>query len=144
MRVSIAGSMAGLALLGTMAGCAGSSPRFTSRTTPADRRDDTHQLDGVASYYADEFHGRTTANGETFDMNAKTAAHRTLPFGTVVVVTNLENGNSVTVRINDRGPFKDDRVIDLSYAAARQVGMIARGTARVQLRIVESPQNSPP
>jgi len=95
------------------------------------------QLRGMASYYADEFNGRTTSNGETYDMLALTAAHRTLPFNTKVKVTNLDNGRSVVVRINDRGPFKDDRVIDLSLAAARQLAMIGNGTAPVSLEIVE-------
>jgi len=146
MRDSFAVGLSGVLLLGTLAGCAGSSPRFTSSGPAAGRQDDTagHQLEGVASYYADEFHGRTTANGEVFDMNAMTAAHRTLPFGTVVRVTNIESGASVVIRINDRGPFKDDRVIDLSYVAARQLGMISKGTVRVRLKIVDSEQISPP
>jgi rare lipoprotein A len=92
---------------------------------------------GMASYYADEFHGRTTANGETYDMHALTAAHRTLPFNTRLRVTNLENRRSVTVRVNDRGPFKDDRIIDLSLAAAEAIGLIANGTARVSIDVLE-------
>ena len=91
---------------------------------------------GVASYYGRRFHGRLTANGERFDMNAMTAAHKTLPFGSLVRVTNPRNGRSVTVRINDRGPFIAGRAIDLSRAAATEIGMIARGHARVQLEIV--------
>jgi rare lipoprotein A len=87
----------------------------------------------MASYYALEFHGRTTANGERFNMRAMTAAHRTLPFNTSVKVTNLSNGLSVTVRINDRGPFKKNRIIDLSYAAARKIGLIGPGTAEVEI-----------
>ena len=88
---------------------------------------------GTASYYADEHHGRRTANGERFDMNAMTAAHPTLPFGTRVRVTNLANGREVVVRVNDRGPFVKARIIDLSYAAARKLGFAARGTARVRV-----------
>ncbi|MBV7266765.1 septal ring lytic transglycosylase RlpA family protein [Erythrobacter sp. WH131] len=91
---------------------------------------------GVASFYGRRFHGRRTANGERFDMNAMTAAHKTLPFGTKVRVTNPSNGRSVIVRINDRGPFTRGRTIDLSRAAAREIGMIARGHARVELDIV--------
>lgn len=91
---------------------------------------------GVASFYGRRFHGRLTANGERFDMNAMTAAHRTLPFGTQVRVTNPRNGRSVTVRINDRGPFIRGRTIDLSRRAARELGMIQRGHARVQLDII--------
>jgi rare lipoprotein A len=91
----------------------------------------------VASYYADDFHGRKTANGEVFDMHALTAAHRALPFNTRVLVTNLDNGKTVVVRINDRGPFVKGRIIDLSYGAAKSVGMIGPGTARVRLNVLE-------
>lgn len=91
-----------------------------------------------ASYYADKFHGRKTSSGEIFDMNALTAAHKTLPFGTVVKVTNLENNKSVNVRINDRGPFVAGREIDISKAAATKLDMIKTGTARVSLTIVSS------
>lgn len=93
---------------------------------------------GSASYYAAKFHGRPTANGERFDNGAMTAAHRTLPFGSVVRVTNPTNGKSVTVRINDRGPFTKGRVIDVSRAAALELGLIAAGYARVELELVES------
>ncbi len=91
---------------------------------------------GVASYYGKRFHGRRTANGERFNMNAMTAAHKTLPFGTKVRVTNARNGKSVVVRINDRGPFIRGRTIDLSRAAARKIGIIQRGHGRVKLDIV--------
>ncbi|HET9325777.1 MAG TPA: septal ring lytic transglycosylase RlpA family protein [Candidatus Eisenbacteria bacterium] len=91
---------------------------------------------GVASYYAGRWHGRRTASGERFDMHEMTAAHRTLPFGTRVRVTNLKNGRDVVVRINDRGPWKKKRVIDVSYAAARKLGMIGPGTVRVRLDVV--------
>jgi len=88
---------------------------------------------GLASWYGQEFHGRPTSSREVYDMNDMTAAHRTLPFGTHVMVTNLDNDRSVVVRINDRGPFVRGRVIDLSYAAARVLGLIGPGTARVRL-----------
>ncbi len=91
---------------------------------------------GIASYYGAKFHGRKTANGETFDMHAFTAAHKTLPFGTILLVSNLSNGKQVTVRINDRGPFVRNRILDLSYAAAREIGMIQSGTARIEARII--------
>ncbi len=91
---------------------------------------------GVASYYGKRFHGRLTANGERFNMNAMTAAHKTLPFGTKVRVTNPRNGRSVVVRINDRGPFIRGRTIDLSRGAAQKIGMISTGHARVKLEIV--------
>jgi rare lipoprotein A len=89
---------------------------------------------GFASYYAHKYHGRTTASGERFDMNAMTAAHKTLPFGTKVKVTNLDNGRSVIVRITDRGPFVKGRVIDLSLAAAKKLDMVRAGVAEVEVR----------
>ena len=92
---------------------------------------------GNASYYGRKFHGRRTASGERFDMNAMTAAHRTLPFGTLVQVTNPSNGKTVTVRINDRGPFHGNRVIDVSRAAATQLGLIARGHGKVELALLD-------
>ncbi len=88
---------------------------------------------GVASYYGRRFHGRLTANGERFNMRAMTAAHKTLPFGSRIKVTNPSNGRSVTVRINDRGPFIPGRVLDLSRGAAEKIGMIRSGHARVQM-----------
>ena len=99
---------------------------------------------GVASWYGPNFHGKTTSNREVYDMHDLTAAHKSLPFGTFVVVTNLNNGKSVTVRINDRGPFVKDRIIDLSYAAAKAVDMIDTGTAPVKLEILAdiSPKRS--
>ena len=90
----------------------------------------------VASYYADKYHGRKTSNGEVFNMYDLTAAHKTLPFNTKVKVTNLSNGKSVIVRINDRGPFVKGREIDLSKAAAVKIGMIKSGTAKVSLEII--------
>ncbi|MEQ1673403.1 MAG: septal ring lytic transglycosylase RlpA family protein [Hyphomicrobium sp.] len=91
---------------------------------------------GVASWYGGNFHGRKTANGETYNMNAWTAAHKTLPFGTRVRVTNTRNGDYVDVRINDRGPFIAGRVIDLSRAAAADIGVTASGVAPVKLTIL--------
>lgn len=97
---------------------------------------------GKASYYAGKYAGRLTANGEIFDPEALTAAHRSLPFGTKVRVTRLDgsDGPSVVVRINDRGPFKRGRIIDLSKAAARQLGMIREGIVDVQLEVVSYPE----
>lgn len=91
---------------------------------------------GTASYYGKRFAGRKTANGERFNPGLLTAAHKTLPFGSLVRVTNPRNGRSVTVRINDRGPFIRGRVIDLSRAAAENIGMIRRGHAQVELELV--------
>ncbi len=88
---------------------------------------------GTASYYGAKFQGRRTASGERFDMNELTAAHRTLPFGTRVRVTNEANGKSVVVRINDRGPFSGHRILDLSRAAASEIGLVARGHGQVEL-----------
>jgi rare lipoprotein A (peptidoglycan hydrolase) len=103
---------------------------------PAARRH-PHEI-GLASYYANEV-GPRTASGERFDARAMTAAHRTLPFGTRVRVTNLRNGRSVIVRINDRGPFIRTRVIDLSHAAAQQLRLVAHGVARVRLDVLPPP-----
>jgi len=88
---------------------------------------------GIASWYGPDFHGRETSSREIFDQNDMTAAHKTLPFGTYVMVTNLENDRSVVVRVNDRGPFVRGRVIDLSYASARVLGIVGPGTARVRI-----------
>jgi rare lipoprotein A len=88
---------------------------------------------GVASWYGQEFHGRPTSSREVYDMNDMTAAHRSLAFGTYLMVTNLDNDRSAVVRVNDRGPFVRGRVIDLSYAAARVLGIVGPGTARVRL-----------
>lgn len=91
----------------------------------------------TASYYAEDFHGKKTSNGERFDMNSLTCAHKSLPFNTILKVTNLANGKSVNVRVNDRGPFVVSREIDLSKAAAIKLGMIGTGTAKVSLEIVK-------
>ena len=93
---------------------------------------------GVASYYGEKFHGKKTANGETFNMYKLTAAHRVLPLGTVVRVTHLENGRWVVVKVNDRGPFVEGRVLDLSFAAALELEMVEQGTAKVMIEIVET------
>src|SRR4051812_22636229 len=92
---------------------------------------------GKASYYADKFEGRKTSNGEIFKQRKKTAAHRTLPFGTKVTVTNLTNGKTVKVRINDRGPFVTGRTIDLSKKAAKKLDMVNAGVAEVELKYKE-------
>jgi rare lipoprotein A len=93
-------------------------------------------ITGSASWYGGKFHGRKTANGERYNQNALTAAHKSLPFGTKVRVTNEANGKSVVVRINDRGPYSGKRVIDLSRAAANAVGMVQRGVARVTMDVL--------
>jgi rare lipoprotein A len=127
-RTSYAALALGLVLAGaSLTGCA--LPRqFGERPVAAER--------GDASYYAHDFHGRKTASGEHFDMHELTAAHRTLPMGTRVRVTNLDNGRDVVVRINDRGPFKRGRVIDVSYEAAKKLDMIASGVAPVKVEVL--------
>ncbi len=100
-------------------------------------KESTHTLQGVASWYGYPHQGRITASGRRFDMYELTAAHRTLPLGTRLRVTNLIGGRSVIVTITDRGPFVKNRVIDLSYAAAREIGIISSGTAPVQLEILD-------
>lgn len=99
--------------------------------------------EGVASWYGPGFHGRATASGERYDQNELTAAHRTWPLGTPVRVTHLGNGRSVVVRINDRGPFVDDREIDLSYGAARRLHMVQAGTAHVRLDPIRDYEGPP-
>jgi rare lipoprotein A len=97
----------------------------------------THSLQGVASWYGYPHHGRMTASGRRFNMYELTAAHRTLPLGTRVRVTNLRNGRVVMVTVTDRGPFVHQRMLDLSYAAAREIDMLGPGTAPVQLEIID-------
>lgn len=94
-------------------------------------------ITGKASYYGEKFHGRHTASGEVYDMNKLTAAHRTMMFGTRLKVTNLWNNRSVIVRVNDRGPFKKGRVLDLSKAAARELDMIVAGVVDVRIEVIE-------
>jgi rare lipoprotein A len=94
---------------------------------------------GEASWYGERHHGRRTASGELYDKNQLTAAHPALPFGTLVLVTNLQNGRSVEVRVNDRGPTAAGRIIDLSYSAARALGAVAAGTVPVSVRVLSTP-----
>ncbi len=102
-----------------------------------------YRVRGIASWYGADFHGLATSSGEQYDMNAMTAAHTTLPLPTWVEVTNLENGRSVVVKVNDRGPFVGNRLIDLSYAAATRLDMVRNGTARVEVRAVAAPYGQP-
>ncbi|MDK1682938.1 septal ring lytic transglycosylase RlpA family protein [Acinetobacter terrestris] len=96
---------------------------------------------GAASWYGRQFHGRKTASGETFDMNGLTAAHRSLPLNCYIRVTNKTNGKSVVVKVNDRGPFHGNRVLDLSYGAAKQLGITNAGTAKVNIERVDGPNS---
>jgi rare lipoprotein A len=98
--------------------------------------------EGIASWYGEPFHGRRTASGETYDMEAPTAAHRTLPFGTVVRVENLETGRSTTLRINDRGPYVSGRTIDVSRRGARELDMLGSGIAPVRVTVLQAPGGS--
>jgi len=132
------GAVVGVALATTVAGCG----LFRSKPKPIEPSPGATQ-EGIASWYGPGFHGRRTANGEVYNQYELTAAHQTLPAGTHVRVTNLTNGRAVLVRINDRGPFVDDRIIDLSYAAARQIDMIGPGTAPVRLQVVEEDWEEP-
>ena len=94
--------------------------------------------EGIASWYGKPFHGRKTASGERYDMHELTAAHPTLPFGTRVRVKRLDNGRDVVVRITDRGPFHEGRIIDLSKRAAREIGLLEPGTARVRIEVIRT------
>lgn len=98
---------------------------------------------GIASWYGEKFHGRPTANGETYDMHGLTAAHKELPLGTVIDVKNLDNGRTVRVRINDRGPFVRGRILDLSLGAARELAMENAGLAKVEIRVAKVGQGRP-
>jgi rare lipoprotein A len=111
-------------------------PYQISGRTYYPREDFDYDRTGTASWYGSDFHGRRTANGETYDMNAMTAAHPTLPMPTIVRVTNLDNGRSVIVRVNDRGPFAEDRIIDMSRAGARELGFENKGLARVRVTVL--------
>ena len=126
-------------------GCS-SAPKFRREEIkrPAEQPDVTgnpYQI-GLASFYSTEFHGRSTSSGETFDMYDLTAAHNTLPLGSIVKITNLENNKSVVVRINDRGPFVEGRIVDLSYGAARVLRMIGVGTAQVRIDVIKLGEDS--
>ena len=141
-RLIFAARASFVATLLIMAGCARhNSVRFPRPAAPA-RIGSTEA--GIASWYGVPYHGRPSASGEIFDMEALTAAHRTLPFQTWVEVTNLSNGKRVDVRIIDRGPFVRGRIIDLSMAAARNLDMVGAGTARVRLKVIAPPPNVAP
>lgn len=114
---------------------------MTTLTMTAHAKSIKHQV-GKASWYGGYHHGRKTANGERFNMNALTAAHKTLPFGSIVQVTDLNTGKQVKVRITDRGPFHGNRILDLSKAAARQLGILKAGVGRVEINVLSTPKSN--
>ena len=133
-----------LAALAVLAGCG--HKRRTSSVPPPPRARPVeigHTETGIASWYGNPYHGRQAANGEIYDMEKMTAAHRTMPFNTWVRVHDLDNGKTTDVRITDRGPFVGGRIIDLSRAAARELEMIGPGTARVRLEVIRAPEGAP-
>lgn len=123
---------------------AGSSYIVFGRRYHVLRSADGYNKRGIASWYGPNFRGKLTSSGQTYDMYAATAASKVLPLCTWVKVTNLENGRSTVVQINDRGPFVENRIIDLSYAAARNIGMVTDGTALVNVRTIAAPSRRPP
>lgn len=128
-------ALLGLALASlVLSGCAATRPGSPSMPqSPTTAHPDAgKRIAGLASWYGRQHQGRRTASGEAYDMNKLTAAHRTFPFGTRLRVTNIENGRSVVVRVNDRGPHVDGRILDLSHQAATTLGMIDAGVARVE------------
>ena len=134
-----------LTIMLIISGCT-SSPRYTSETSTTDYKKSSKQSKntnhkkqqiGVSSYYGTQFHGKLTANGEIFDMYGVTAAHKTLPLGTVARITNLENDKSVILRINDRGPYVDGRILDCSYGAALKLDFVVKGTTKVKVEVIE-------
>lgn len=110
----------------------------TSQANASTLKTSDMNFSGIASYYGDEFHGRKTANGEIYDRSEFSAAHRSLPFGTYLKVRNLSSDRSVIVRVNDRGPFKATRVLDVSFAAAQELGLVKTGTAEVEVTVMEA------
>ncbi len=116
-------------------GCAAHQPSLPSPATPLSPSTQYKEV-GIASWYGPNFQGKLTANGEIYNMYETTAAHRTLPFHSIVKVTNLENGRSLVVRINDRGPYAKGRILDCSKAVAKSLGMIDKGTAKVKIEVI--------
>ncbi len=128
-------------------GCS-SAPRYGDRPGTSKKGTKTSRASyhpttqtGMASYYAEDFHGKLTATGETYDMYGLSAAHKTLPLNTIIRVTNLENKKSIILRINDRGPYAKGRVLDCSYGAALKLGYVGKGTARVKIEVIELGDN---
>lgn len=130
-------------LVGFGVGCGGGAEAGRGVASPANAAEGAEER-GEASYYSDKLAGRSTASGEPYDPKELTAAHKTLPFGTIVRVTRVSNGQSVEVRINDRGPHKKGRIVDLSRKAAEEIGLVRAGVADVVLRVVKmAPAKAP-
>lgn len=156
LRENVTAKVCAMAFMAAfLIGCS-SAARFTDDgVSPADNTSVSTRLygkslltiEGIASYYSYGFDGKKTASGEIFDKEAMTAAHREFPFGTLLQVTNLSNGKSVEVTVNDRGPVDKSRIIDLSEAAANEIGMIQDGTAKVRIEVlkwgIEQPASNP-
>ncbi|HXI02760.1 MAG TPA: septal ring lytic transglycosylase RlpA family protein [Candidatus Saccharimonadales bacterium] len=134
MRIRrLSGALLGGLLMAAAAGCGHARGPVTS----PERSGKGYSETGLASWYGPNYHGQSTASGERYNMFSMTAAHRTLPFGTLVRVTNLENGKAVSVTITDRGPFVKGRIVDLSYAAAKALEMTRSGVAKVRIEVIE-------
>jgi rare lipoprotein A len=139
----LAGWILAVGIVLIIASCAGKATPEVPATpdipspVPPKIPDTVYRETGVASWYGRDFQGRTTASGEIFDMNGISAAHRTLPLGTVLSVTNLDNFKSIKVRINDRGPFVKSRALELSFGAAKELGFASQGTARVKIESLD-------
>jgi rare lipoprotein A len=132
----------GCAVIGLIALSPKSEARLSASVEPpflCGIQEEGHQI-GVASWYGHEFQGNTTASGEAYDLNGLTAAHPTLPFGTTIRVTNLENSKNILLRVNDRGPNMGRRLIDVSWTAAKRLGFIHSGTTRVRVEVVTYPK----
>jgi len=132
-----------IALLGACAAIEVPDPLADIAVSSA-AQDHFYRETGIAAWYGKELHGKKTASGEVFDMNALSAAHRILPLGSLVRVTNLDNFKSIKLRITDRGPFNKGRVLDLSYGAAKELGFVAQGTARVRIETLEAVRDGIP
>jgi rare lipoprotein A len=139
-RLASAFTSALLAACAALAGCAArESPKLTELEYPPPRLTSRGTEVGKCSWYGPGFHGHATASGETYDQNGFTAAHRTLPLGTWIEVTDVTTGHRVRVRVNDRGPYHRERCLDLSYAAAKALGTVGRGVADVEIRVLDRP-----
>ena len=130
-------------LLFTIFSCSSISPsnlNYFSKKTGGNVQNTREQMDGIASWYGPNFHNKKTANGEIYNQNAYTVAHRILPLGSIIKITNLENSKKIYARVNDRGPYKKKRIVDVSKKIATELGFIDKGTARVKLDIISYPK----